>query len=143
MNVSIEPAGTAACTELAKMLTGHGAYADAQWREHLLDEYVVTLVPDSNPYGSQRAPVKFWTGQQVSRSQYELWMFGESGERPGERFPRLDTWDTREVTPPRLQGIAYERISEHEYVESNRDCRRVTTSSRRNSSGGTSPLPAR
>ena len=120
-----EPAGVAASTELAKMLTGYGAYVDAhtQWREHILNRFVVTLVPDSNPSGSRRAPVKFWTGEQVSREQFLLWMFGESGERPGERFPRVAAWDMREVTPPRLLGIAYEQISEHEYVEPNRDHR--------------------
>lgn len=120
-----EPAGVAACTELAKMLTGHGVYglANRRWRQRLLDEFVITLVPDTNPSGSQRAPVKFWTGDEIPRKEFLIWMFGESGERPGERFPRLATWDMRDVAAPRLLGIAYEQISEYEYVEPVRDRR--------------------
>jgi hypothetical protein len=50
-------------------------------------------------------------------------MFGESGEKQGERFPRVAAWDMREVTPPALLGIAYEQIDEYTYVEPNRDYR--------------------
>ncbi|MBN1676618.1 MAG: hypothetical protein JXR37_36580 [Kiritimatiellae bacterium] len=120
-----EPAGVAACTELAKLLAGYGPRpeADAEWRAHVLKRFVLTLVPDVNPGGSRRAPVKFWTGTQIPREQFKLWMFGESGGTPGERFPRVDTWDMRKVTPPKLLGIAYEQINEHEFVEPNRDHR--------------------
>jgi hypothetical protein len=120
-----EPAGTAACTELAKALAGYEDYADQNggWRQWVLENFVVTLVPDANPGGSQRAPVKFWDGSEIPNEQFFLWMFGESGDTPGERFPRVDTWDSREVTPPSLLGIAYEQIDEYTYVEPNRDHR--------------------
>lgn len=120
-----EPAGTAACTELVKTLAGYRDYADrnGEWRQWVLENFVVTLVPDANPGGSQRAPVKFWDGSEIPNEQFFLWMFGESGDTPGERFPRVDTWDSREVTPPALLGIAYEQIDAHTYVEPNRDHR--------------------
>jgi hypothetical protein len=43
-----EPAGTAACTELAKTLAGYGAYADrnAAWGQWALENFVITIVPD-------------------------------------------------------------------------------------------------
>ena len=120
-----EPAGTAAILELAKALLGHGAYkgSDSAWRSHILKNYVITLIPDANPSGSERAPVKFWNGSEIPNEQFFLWMFGESGETARERFPRLADWDMREVTPPALLGIAYEQIDDHTYAEPNRDYR--------------------
>jgi hypothetical protein len=120
-----EPAGVAACAELAKALAGYRDYKDqnADWRKWVLENLVVTFVPDANPGGSQRAPVKFWDGLEIPNEQFFLWMFGESGGTPGERFPRVAAWDMREVTPPALLGIAYEQIDEHTYVEPNRDYR--------------------
>jgi len=120
-----EPAGTAACAELVKSLVGYENYAEqnTDWRKWVLENFVVTFVPDANPGGSQRAPVKFWDGSKIPNEQFFLWMFGESGETPGERFPRVAAWNMREVTPPALLGIAYEQIDEHTYVEPNRDYR--------------------
>lgn len=120
-----EPAGVAAQTELAKTLAAWGPYGarNREWRQWVLENFVVTLVPDANPSGSQRAPVRFWDGSYCDNRQFYLWMFGESGEKPGERFPRVPAWDMREVTPPALLGICYERITEHVYVEPNRDRR--------------------
>ena len=120
-----EPAGTAACAELVKALAGYGEYGGKfeAWRREMLRDFVLTVVPDANPGGSQRAPVKFWDGSEIPNERFFLWMFGESGEKPGERFPRLDAWDMRKVTPPALLGIAYEQIDDHTYVEPNRDTR--------------------
>ncbi len=120
-----EPAGTAACAEMAKAVLGYGNHADRneEWRRWVLDHFVLTLIPDANPGGSQRAPVKFWDGSVIPNERFFLWMFGESGEIPGERFPRVDAWDIREVTPPSLLGIAYEQIDASTYVEPNRDTR--------------------
>ena len=50
-------------------------------------------------------------------------MFGESGAEPGVRFPRVDAWDSSEVVPPSLIGIAYEQLDDTLYVEPNRDYR--------------------
>lgn len=120
-----EPAGVAACTELIQALAGVGAYAGAweAWREDILSHFVITLVPDANPMGSGRAPVTFWDGSEMPNEQFFLWMFGESGDKPGERFPRVACWDKREVTKPALLGIAYEQIDAHIFVEPNRDYR--------------------
>lgn len=120
-----EPAGVAAQTELAKVLAGWGDYGsqNREWCRWALENFVITLVPDANPSGSQRAPVKFWDGSYCENRQFYLWMFGESGEEPGARFPRVPAWDMREVTPPALLGICYERLDEYTYLEPNRDRR--------------------
>jgi len=120
-----EPAGTAACTELLKALLGLGDCAEGgeAWRRWVLDHFVLTLVPDANPGGSRRAPVKFRDGSEISNEQFFLWMFGESGEEPGARFPRVPAWDAREVTPPALVGITCEQIDSYLFVEPNRDTR--------------------
>jgi hypothetical protein len=120
-----EPAGTAASTELAKALAGWREYRDryAEWRPWALQRFSITLVLDANPSGSARAPVEFWDGTEIANEHFFLCMFGESGEQQGERFPRVDAWDMREVVPPASIGIAYERLDEHIYVEPNRDYR--------------------
>jgi hypothetical protein len=120
-----EPAGLAAATELIQALAGLGSYANGwdSWRESVLSQFVITLMPDANPAGSMRAPVAFWDGSQIPNASFFLWMFGESGTTPGERFPRVATWDKREVTEPALLGIAYEQIDENVFVEPNRDYR--------------------
>lgn len=120
-----EPAGVAASCELAKLLGGYREYAayDREWREWALANFVVTLLLDANPSGSQRAPVKFWSGSQVSREEFRLWMFGESGAKAGQRFQRVAAWDVRKVQPPARIGNAYEQINAYEYVEPNRDYR--------------------
>ncbi|MBT5830307.1 MAG: hypothetical protein HOH77_08955 [Candidatus Latescibacteria bacterium] len=120
-----EPAGVAACAELIRALAGLGIYAQGwdAWRETVLEEFVITLVPDANPMGSVRAPVTFWDGSHISNERFFLWMFGESGEEVGARFPRVACWDKREVTEPALLGIAYEQIDAHTFVEPNRDYR--------------------
>jgi len=120
-----EPAGTAAIMELTRALLSNSNYNEVapEWRSDILRNFVITLVPDANPSGSHRAPVKFWDGTDVPNEQFFLWMFGESGQKPGERFPRLATWNMSEVTLPALLGIAYEQIEEQVYVEPNRDYR--------------------
>lgn len=117
-----EPAGTAACAELIRVLSGlDDRWRD--WRDQVLSHFIITLMPDANPQGSQRAPVKFWDGSRFPNAQFFLWMFGESGDQIGERFPRVACWDKREVTPPALLGIAYEQIDDFVFVEPNRDYR--------------------
>lgn len=115
-----EPAGTAACFEWVRRLSRE---QKTLWSSWVLGNFRLSFMADANPTGSQRSPVKFWDGSEVTNETFFLWMFGESGEAAGERFPRVDTWDVREVTPPRLIGIAYEQIDEHIYVEPNRDHR--------------------
>ena len=116
---SHEPAGTAACFEWIRRLSS----PSDDWSETVLAEFRISFMPDANPSGSQRSPVKFWDGSEIPNEEFFLWMFGESGDVEGERFPRVATWDMREVTNPRILGIAYEQIDEHNYVEPNRDHR--------------------
>ena len=115
-----EPAGTAACFEWIRRLT---CVAKDGWANWVLTHFRISFLADANPSGSQRAPVKFWDGSDFTNEAFFLWMFGESGDEPGERFPRVASWDTRSVMGPRLLGIAYEQIDEHVYVEPNRDHR--------------------
>ncbi len=115
-----EPAGTAACHRWIERLC---FCPSDPWSEWALAHYRISFLADANPSGSQRAPVKFWDGTEFENETFFLWMFGESGEKAGERFPRLNTWDDRDVTPPRLLGIAYEQVDAHTYVEPNRDHR--------------------
>lgn len=117
-----EPAGTAASWLILDLLSGRVSGASS-WREWVLTRFSITFVPDANPGGSQRAPVKFWDGTEVPNETFFLWMFGERGDAPGERFPRVPAWDSREVERPKRLGIAYEQIDAHTYVEPNRDHR--------------------
>ncbi len=123
-----EPAGVAAIMALARILADDGEYGApyAAWRDWALKHFVITLVPDTNPGGSQRAPVKFWDGSLMTNKQFKRVMFGESGTTKGEQFPRVAAWDAREVTFPRRVGIAYEQIDEYTYVEPNRDTRAMS-----------------
>ena len=115
-----EPGGTAACFEWVRRLCRD---PKDPWESWLLANYRLSFLPDANPTGSQRAPVKFWDGAVIPNETFFLWMFGASGETEGERFPRVAAWDVRKVTPPKLLGIAYEQIDENTYVEPNRDHR--------------------
>jgi hypothetical protein len=115
-----EPAGTAACFELLRRCV---YTPDDAWSQWLLSNFRLSVLPDANPGGSQRAPVKFWDGTQYPNQEFFLWMFGESGDEAGQRFPRVPCWDSRQVTFPALLGIAYEQIDAHTYIEPNRDQR--------------------
>ncbi len=117
-----EPAGTAASWLMLKWLSGSDT-AMATWRQDVWSRFTLTFVPDANPGGSERAPVRFWDGTRIPNETFFLWMFGERGDAPGERFPRVPSWDDRETVPPRLLGIAYEQIDDRTYVEPNRDHR--------------------
>jgi hypothetical protein len=115
-----EPAGTAACFEWMRRFCREERNAWSAW---VLDNFRISFLADANPSGSQRAPIKFWDGSRIPNEVFFLWMFGESGEKEGERFPRVDSWDIREVESPRRVGIAYEQIDPFVYVEPNRDHR--------------------
>lgn len=115
-----EPAGTAACFEWIRRLCLEDRDA---WSEWILGNFRLSFLADANPGGSQRAPVKFWDGTEIPNETFFLWMFGESGAHAGERFPRVDSWDLREVQEPGLLGIAYEQIDPNIFVEPNRDHR--------------------
>ncbi|MEE2752903.1 MAG: hypothetical protein VX910_02890 [Candidatus Latescibacterota bacterium] len=115
-----EPAGTAACFEWIRRLCIVECNAWSSW---VLENFRISFLADANPSGSQRAPVKFWDGSEIPNETFFLWMFGESGDKKGERFPRVSCWDIRDVIEPKRVGIAYEQIDPYVYVEPNRDHR--------------------
>ena len=119
---AFEPAGTAACMEFAKLLLGMDEYEGrfSDWRQKIMDHVIITVVPDANPDGSNRAPVKFWDGSGESYEEFLMWMFGKTHDDPPKLIQRVDRWDDRKVHPAHI-GLTYERINEHEYVEPNRD----------------------
>jgi hypothetical protein len=117
-----EPAGTAACMDVAhQLLTGH----DLRGRPTpydvpaLLRRVVVTLNPDANPGGRCWAPVLWWDGSRYSNEELWQWMRGVDPETGG-MWQRLARWSLRERSPLR-RGIVYEQLNAHQFVEPNRD----------------------
>jgi len=118
-----EPAPTAACMNVMNMvLTGKGLDgAEAPFdAEEVRRRLLVTFIPDANPDGTARAPVKWWDGSQYTNEEFWAWMRGPDPST-GKMWKRVDLFDVREEEnlPERI-GIVYEPISEHEYVEPNR-----------------------
>ncbi|NLE38440.1 MAG: hypothetical protein GX621_10490 [Pirellulaceae bacterium] len=116
-----EPAATAGMMNfLAKLLDGvdlSGKAADLD-RKTILDEYLLSFIPDGNPDGRARAPLPWWDGTKYSNDAFLKLAFGR--EEDGSRAKRVGRWSSRVHQPPVI-GFAYERINEHEYVEPNRD----------------------
>jgi murein tripeptide amidase MpaA len=116
-----EPAATAGMMGfLCRLLTGRnldGGSAELD-RQAILGRCEVTFVPDGNPDGRARAPEDAWDGTKYTNRQFLDIAFGRTAG--GERFPRLGRWNAAEHRPAEI-GIVYERISETEYVEPNRD----------------------
>ena len=116
-----EPAATAGMMDfLAQLLDGRhldGRSTDLD-REKILARAVLTFIPDGNPDGRARAPEDWWDGRKHSNDEFIKLAFGRT--RQGRMFPRQGRWSTKDQQPA-LLGFVYERISEHEYVEPNRD----------------------
>ncbi|MGD9519908.1 MAG: M14 family zinc carboxypeptidase [Armatimonadota bacterium] len=118
-----EPAPCAAMMNLiAKLLSGRGLDGEPPPldRDAVLQSLTLTFLPDVNPGGTERAPVKWWDGTQYTNEEFWMWMRGLNRET-GRMWERYDKWDLREVDPrPATIGIVYEQVSEYEYVEPNR-----------------------
>jgi hypothetical protein len=117
-----EPASTAAMMDvLSQVLDGvhlDGQKSDLTY-ENLLQKVVLTFIPDGNPDGRARAPEDWWDGTKYTNKEFGKFMFGRAQD--GSSFPRLGRWSTRDMQPPAFLGVAYEQISDDEYVEPNRD----------------------
>lgn len=118
-----EPAGTAASIDVAhQLLTGYDLWG--QPCEHdvsaIRQKLVVTLNPDANPGGRRWAPVLWWDGSRYTNEEFWPWMFGVHPDGQSRWWKRVARWDLREESPLR-PGIAYEQVSEHVFVEPNRD----------------------
>jgi len=116
-----EPASTAAMMDFLSQVLD-GVHVDGQKSalayENLLQKVVLTFIPDGNPDGRARAPEDWWDGAKYANRDFGKFMFGRA--KDGSRCPRLGRWSTRDIQPEFI-GIAYEQISEDEYVEPNRD----------------------
>ncbi len=116
-----EPAATAGMMNfLAQLLEGKdldGRKTNLD-REEILRRSLLTFIPDGNPDGRARAPVDWWDGSKYSNKEFLDFAFGRTAT--GERCKRVGRWSNKDQQPA-LLGIVYEQISEHEFVEPNRD----------------------
>jgi len=118
-----EPAGTAAIVDyIDRLLKGDNKnlFLAIKKREQVLRKCFLTFIPDGNPQGRFRSPEKFWDGRKYTNKEFLEIAFGINEN--GERFPRYGYWSLKEHNPKSI-GIVYEQISEHEFVEPNRDLR--------------------
>ena len=79
-----EPAATAGCMQvISELLTGRGLddRATPLDCDRALRELILCFVPDANPDGRRRAPVRFWTGTWASNDDLHVWMRGRDGQR--------------------------------------------------------------
>lgn len=118
-----EPAGTVACMNfINQLLTGQhldGSASDIRNKEAILERCVLSFIPDANPDGRSRSPVDYWDGTRYSNDEFWTFMRGRDPETK-KMWKRMGRWSIREETPETI-GIVYEQVSEHEYVEPNRD----------------------
>ena len=118
-----EPAPCAAMMNVAaKLLEGRGLDGEPAPidPESVTNQIAVVFIPDANPGGTERAPVRWWDGTQYTNEEFWVWMRGLNTQTGG-MWERYDKWDVRTVdNPPGTIGIVYEQVSEHEYVEPNR-----------------------
>jgi len=121
-----EPGATAGCMDfLNALLTGRhldGRPADFDHAAALAGA-LVCVIPDANPGGRQRAPVRYWDGSLCPNEDFWCYMRGRD-RHTGKMWKRLDLWDDRvETDHPDPIGIVYEQLNEHEYAEPNRTVR--------------------
>ncbi|WP_127579603.1 M14 family zinc carboxypeptidase [Paenibacillus koleovorans] len=118
-----EPATTAGMIDVIEQLV---AGYDLAGRPTLLDVgkvlagMVVTFNPIGNPGGVERSPYPYWDGTEVPNERFWCIMFGEDPDAPGQRWNRVDQFDTKELQAPDPIGIAYEQLDAYTYVEPNR-----------------------
>ena len=118
-----EPAGTVACMNfINQMLTGEnldGSPSGISDRKSILSGCIMSFVPDANPDGRSRAPVDYWDGTRYSNDEFWAFMRGRDPITK-KMWKRMGRWSIRNETPETI-GIVYEQLSDHEYVEPNRD----------------------
>ncbi len=118
-----EPAGTVGCMNfINQLLTGRhlgNSPSDIQNRDAILENCVLSFIPDANPDGRSRAPVDYWDGTLYSNDEFWTFMRGRDPETK-KMWKRMGRWSIREENPETI-GIVYEQVSAHEYVEPNRD----------------------
>lgn len=121
-----EPAGTAGAMNFINQLL-NGKHLDGTGstlvRDRILEEAVVTFVPDGNPYGRCRAPEPWWDGSRYTNREFINMVFGMSEVKPSvttkppwERFKRVSSFDTADGSPARV-GLVFEQVSDTAFVE--------------------------
>ena len=114
----MEPAGTAACVDFAcELLTGKHLDGDSSDlpRDEILDNLLITVMPDTNPQGRSRSPVTVWDGTHDN----DYWQGVSFGiAQDGERFGRYPEWRFSEHDPQQV-GIVYEQLSADIWAEPN------------------------
>ena len=114
-----EPAPTAAAVDVAaQLLTGahlDGTPADLPVGD-ILAGALVTLVPDANPQGRARSPVRCWDG--TAEDNEALWRHAFGVAADGSRFGRYPEWRFS-AHRPRRPGLVYEQIDDDLWVEPN------------------------
>ncbi len=114
-----EPAPTAAAVDVASQLLC-GTHLDGSPTalpvDGILSTTLVTLLPDTNPQGRSRSPVRCWDGTQCDNVTFSRHAFGIAAD--GERFGRYPEWRLSEHHP-RQVGLVYEQVDTDIYVEPN------------------------
>ena len=118
-----EPGATAGCMDFLNALIT-GSHLDGRPFEldriRLLNDMLNTIIPDANPDGRSRAPVRYWDGSLYSLDEFLCWMRGKDS-KTGKPWKRVDLWSSKvEQDYPDPIGIVYEQVSDHEYAEPNR-----------------------
>ncbi|MBN1418433.1 MAG: dienelactone hydrolase family protein [Planctomycetes bacterium] len=119
-----EPAGSAACFDtIAGVLEGEGLYGRPfpLDRRRVLETVTLVFIPDANPAGRARAPVRAWDGTYRENRGFLDIAFGTDAGTLA-RSPRQASWKLSEREPATI-GIVYEPVSADELVEPNRDPR--------------------
>jgi hypothetical protein len=111
-----------------QLLTGHhlDGTPSTLVREPVLQQTVLTFIPDANPFGRARCPEPFWEGQRYNNREFINMVFGigelysaDPRKPQWERFKRVDAFSMQESVPTRL-GLVYEQVDEQRYVEPGR-----------------------
>ncbi|MGB9595009.1 MAG: M14 family zinc carboxypeptidase [Candidatus Poribacteria bacterium] len=118
-----EPTGTVACMNVINQLLTEkkldGSPSDIVNKQKILDKCVLSFIPDANPDGRSRAPVDYWDGTKYTNDEFWAFMRGRDPETK-KMWKRMGRWSIRNENPETI-GIVYEQLSDHEYVEPNRD----------------------
>lgn len=112
-----EPAPTCAIVDFAcGLLTGKRLDGlPAPRRPEVLENILITLLPDTNSQGRARSPHRWFDGTIDNEEFYKV-AFGEAAD--GQRFGRYPEWRFDEHRPKRV-GIVYEEVEDGVWVESN------------------------
>jgi hypothetical protein len=113
-----EPAPTVALVDLAaQLITGKHLDGSASQLavKTILEQCLLTLLPDTNSQGRLRSSCRAWDGS-VDNEEFLRIVFGETAR--GERFGRHPEWRMSDHRPRKI-GIIFEQLDEDLWVEPN------------------------